>query len=134
MGTMIKNEIVAATPATSTFDFNTVTQLTGVGPFWVSLNGWTDTPDAAAGVMVITMDHVDSSGVSRDVNFDTTTNIVLADGTAYFQTGVVCVTRQSGSSAWNLQLVLSGLAGTAKYSYTIVVSPNDETEPLPFGF
>lgn len=131
--TMIQKAFTNVTPVTDTFDFNSATQLTGIGPFWVSLSGWVETADAGAGILVFGIRYRDPSGVDRDLNFNTTTNLSLVDPDGSFTTAVCTVIRESGSSMWELNSTLVGSAGTSKVSYRIVVSPNDDSEPLPFG-
>lgn len=126
----------AVVPANDTYSLLNSTYFTQdgfIGPFWVGLSGWVVQDDPAAGALVFDITYVDPTGSTRTMNFGgVSPTLQLNDPSSFFATPAVWMIRQSGSSAWDLNIGLGGSAGDSLVHYEIMVGPNYEDDWWPF--
>lgn len=134
IGLFARNNV---TPATFAFDIAAESQINHVGPYKVSLVGWTFLADPLAGFLVFDMVHRTpnpNGGTPVDRGSALITGAInLADGTSYFSTAQDCLVRESGSSLWTLNAVLVGIAGSSKAGYSFIVEPIEVSDYSNIG-
>lgn len=115
------------TPASTTYDFNSSTQLNQagwIGPFLVGLSGWVTNADALAGALIFDITYDDPTSTNRTVNFTTgSPTLLLSDSTSFFATPAVWMVRESGFAAWDLDVTLAGSAAGSTVHYEIMLAP-----------
>lgn len=125
------------TPSTTSYDLNNATQLSQsgwVGPFLVSISGWVTSSDGSAGALIFNMQYDDPTSTTRDVVFTgSAPTLILSDSTSFFSTPVVSMIRETGTSLWNLDTTLAGLAGSATVHYEIMVLPDNPSDVTFFS-
>ncbi len=120
-------------PVTGTTDFNSFSQINCAplpGPFWVSISAWTEVADPLAGLLTFGMTHRNPTGndiISRSIfGF-----LDLTDPASFYTSPVEMVQRENGSSLWNLETTLSGIAGSSLIAYRFMIWPLDYSEFSP---
>lgn len=123
MATFLFKNADDVTPANFQLDFNDIdwNSIYRI-PHWLSWSYWVTTTDVTAGIWSVDINWLDPNGDARVLNGG---QLDLAGfGNTLVSNGVVPISRQSATSAWTFDALLTGLAATAKLSYRILVTHN----------
>lgn len=92
-------------------------------PLIVSISGWVDTADALdTSVMQFAINYLDATGNSRQILFNTLTQLIMGDSTQFFASEAILVRRQDWDTAFTLDCTsVAGPAAGARYTILVLV-------------